>query len=195
LLRKTTKSPQTRKENKTMKLEALEKAATTARGQARRLEHEARQADGAARAAKAKARQAKAKLKLAKREAKQSRQIARKAKGVSAEARCAAEMAEAKAGSLEKKLQKLLKKSRAGAPNPGRAPVKKMKARAVKPKAKPAPIRKRFVAKLVAIAPKSPPKPALPAASGSESASQAPASDGDNAGGHVSEQPGTSAEG
>jgi hypothetical protein len=93
-------------------------------------------------------------------------------------------------------LQKLLKKSRATAPKPRHAPAKKTKkARAAAPKAKPAPARQRFVAKLVAIAPKSPPKPALPAASASESGTQAPASDGDNAGSHVSEQPDTSAEG
>jgi len=94
-----------------MKLEALEKAASTAREQARRLEQEARQAGGSARAAKDKARQAKAKLKLAKREAKQSRRAAKEAKYAFAEAQFAAEKADAKAGSLEKKMQKLRKKS------------------------------------------------------------------------------------
>jgi len=89
-----------------MKLEVLERAATTAHEQARRLKSKAQQLDLVARTAKEKARQAKARLKLAKREVKHARSAAKDAKRALAEVLSVCEKAATDAADLEKKIQK-----------------------------------------------------------------------------------------
>jgi len=89
-----------------MKLEALEKAATTANEQKLRLKFKAQQLGLAARAAKEKSRLAKTKLKAAKRDAKYARNAAKDAKRAFVEVLSACEKAAAEVGDLDKKIQK-----------------------------------------------------------------------------------------